>query len=292
MWDKTFDVRHQELKSRVDPIRIEESYRHCQALGLDPDLRRPQIAIMGRELEEFSARHADFGAHSRQIFSDIYRDLAERNYVFVVCDAEAHIIALYSCPEIVEDVAEEMGLRCGISLCESSCGTNAVALALRYREPMVTNGEQHYCRMFLRWCAVAVPVMDSDQRVVACVAISNCSDVSLGEKLALAKFVARDVEKFFKIHHHARRAADTRTEIEVVNVPVNCDARAIGLTPRQRQVLGLFAKGMSYKQIARQIGIGSYKTVEEHLDAVRDKLHVSHRRECISRAMALGLLKV
>lgn len=289
MWDKTFDVRHQELKSRVDPIRLEESYRHCQALGLDPNLRRPQMAIVGRELEEFSARHADFGTYSCQIFADIYRDLVGRNYIFILCDHEARLIALYSCPEIVEDITSEIGLRCGISMSEESCGTNAVALALHYREPMVTNAEQHYCRIFLRWCAVAVPVMDSAQRVVACVAISNCTDVSLGEKLALTKFVARDVEQFFKTTHHTRRAADLRTE--VVSAPGNCETLTVGLTSRQQQVLGLFAKGMSYKQIARQIGIGSYKTVEEHLDAVRDKLHVSHRRECISKAMALGLLK-
>lgn len=288
MWDKTFDVRHQELKSRVDPIRLEESYRHCHALGLDPNLRRPQIAIVGRELEEFSARHADFGTYSCQIFADIYRDLVERNYIFILCDHEAHLITLYSCPEIVEDVTEAIGLRCGISMSEESCGTNAVALALRYREPMATNAEQHYCRMFLRWCAVAVPVMDSAQRVVACVAISNCTDVSLGEKLALAKFVARDIEQVFKTTY-AQRTADLPTE--VVSALGNCETLTVGLTPRQQQVLGLFAKGMSYKQIARQIGIGSYKTVEEHLDAVRDKLQVSRRRECISRAMALGLLK-
>lgn len=64
---------------------------------------------------------------------------------------------------------------------------------------------------------------------------------------------------------------------------------AYGLTARQQQVLILFAQGMSYKEIAREIGISSYKTVEDHLDAVREKLQVSHRRECIHKAMSLGL---
>lgn len=289
MWDKAFDVRHQEIKSRIDPIRIEESHRYCQTAGLDWQIQCPQLALTGSALEQFMALHAELGVRSRQIFSDIYNDLAERNYVFILCDAESRLIVLYSCPEIVEDAEKEMGLRCGVSLSEASCGTNAVALALRYGEPMFTNGEQHYCRMFLRWCSVAVPLMDVNQRTVGCIAISNCSDVPAGEKLALAKLVARDIEKLFKAPVHARRAADLRAE--VVKPPVNCETLTVGLTPRQQQVLSLFARGMSYKQIARQIGIGSYKTVEEHLDAVRDKLRVSHRRECISKAMALGLLK-
>lgn len=219
--------------------------------------------------------------YSHLLFSDIYRDLPDRN-LFILTDMNARLIAFFSCSEVMDEVTKNAGLTPGILLNEESCGSNAVALALRYREPIVMCRRQHYCLLFHRWCAVAAPVLDMNRQPVACVAILNCQDTALAEKLVLAKFIAKEIGRF----HHAT----------VEDPNSNCTIPAgkpnlADLTPRQYQVLTLFAKGLSYKQIARELGIGSTKTVEEHLDAVRGKLHVSHRRECIQKAMVLGLLQ-
>jgi DNA-binding NarL/FixJ family response regulator len=48
------------------------------------------------------------------------------------------------------------------------------------------------------------------------------------------------------------------------------------LTPRERQVLRLIARGYAYKEIARQLGI-SAKTVESHVSAVLRKLQLANR---------------
>lgn len=50
------------------------------------------------------------------------------------------------------------------------------------------------------------------------------------------------------------------------------------LTPRERQVLRLIARGYSYKEIAGQLGI-STKTVESHVSAVLRKLQLSNRHQ-------------
>lgn len=50
------------------------------------------------------------------------------------------------------------------------------------------------------------------------------------------------------------------------------------LTPRERQVLRLIARGYAYKEIARELGI-SAKTVESHVSAVLRKLQLSSRHE-------------
>lgn len=285
MSSKLSDERDQKLKPLVDKIRIEESHQYCQSLGLDKESIGPMAGLNGRELESFVACNSGLSTYSQQIFRDIYRDFSDRNDLFVLSDAAARLIMLHACPEILSAATDDVGLRCGVLLSETSCGTNAVALALRYHEPMMTSGAQHYCRLLKRWAAVAVPVLDADQRPVACIAILNGSDASLGEKLLLAKFIVKEFEKFYKSQSAPPPIVkvNSDTQVKPASLPV-------GLTARQKQVLLLFAQGMSYKQIAREIGIGSYKTVEEHLDAVREKLHVSHRRECIQRAMSLGLL--
>jgi DNA-binding NarL/FixJ family response regulator len=50
------------------------------------------------------------------------------------------------------------------------------------------------------------------------------------------------------------------------------------LTPREREVLRLIARGFAYKQVARKLGI-SIKTVETHVSAVLRKLQLSSRYE-------------
>ena len=50
------------------------------------------------------------------------------------------------------------------------------------------------------------------------------------------------------------------------------------LTPREREVLRLIARGFAYKQVARRLEI-SVKTVESHVSAVLRKLQLSSRHE-------------
>ena len=59
---------------------------------------------------------------------------------------------------------------------------------------------------------------------------------------------------------------------------VGGDAELDELTPREREVLQLIARGYMYKEIALRLGI-SPKTVEAHVSAVLRKLQLSSRHE-------------
>lgn len=61
------------------------------------------------------------------------------------------------------------------------------------------------------------------------------------------------------------------------------------LTPRELEVLGLVAQGLTGPRIARKLGIGP-GTVRIHVQHVRDKLGCRTRSEAVRRAVALGLL--
>jgi DNA-binding NarL/FixJ family response regulator len=62
---------------------------------------------------------------------------------------------------------------------------------------------------------------------------------------------------------------------------------AISLTPRQNQVLALEAQGLSYKQIAAELGI-TVSTVKNHLSNIRDKLGAHSAFEAMRGAGLLG----
>jgi len=52
------------------------------------------------------------------------------------------------------------------------------------------------------------------------------------------------------------------------------------LTEREREILGLLAKGLAYKQIADRLAI-SRSTVHGHLNAIYKKLHVQSGTEAV-----------
>jgi DNA-binding NarL/FixJ family response regulator len=54
------------------------------------------------------------------------------------------------------------------------------------------------------------------------------------------------------------------------------------LSPREQGVLDLLAKGLTYKQIADQLGI-SIDTIRTHLRRVYEKLHVQSRTEAVAK---------
>lgn len=62
------------------------------------------------------------------------------------------------------------------------------------------------------------------------------------------------------------------------------------LTPREIEVLAAAAKGMSNKEIGRELGI-SLHTVKFHLESLTRKLHAQGRTEAVAKAITLGLLQ-
>jgi DNA-binding NarL/FixJ family response regulator len=66
-------------------------------------------------------------------------------------------------------------------------------------------------------------------------------------------------------------------------------APALGLTERERSVLGLMAAGATNPEIALELHLSRH-TVKEHTSSVYRKLGVRNRTEAVQRAQRLGLL--
>ena len=63
------------------------------------------------------------------------------------------------------------------------------------------------------------------------------------------------------------------------------------LTPREREVLRLLARGYAYKEIAAELFI-SIKTVETHVSAVLRKLQLSNRHQLTRWAVQRRLISL
>ncbi len=71
----------------------------------------------------------------------------------------------------------------------------------------------------------------------------------------------------------------------------NAEADPVNLTEREIEVLRLAAKGLSNKEIAKELAVG-VRTVHTYLSRVFDKLGVASRTEAVVYAMRHGWIKV
>ncbi len=67
------------------------------------------------------------------------------------------------------------------------------------------------------------------------------------------------------------------------------ESSGVELTPREHEVLGLMAEGLSNKLIAARLGISEH-TAKFHVNAVLEKLGAETRTEAVVRAARTGLL--
>lgn len=85
------------------------------------------------------------------------------------------------------------------------------------------------------------------------------------------------------------RLAGFALDAFAADLPRPTDPELDLLTPREREVMRLLARGYAYKEIARRLSI-SIKTVETHASAVLRKLQLSSRNELASWAARRRLL--
>jgi DNA-binding NarL/FixJ family response regulator len=66
------------------------------------------------------------------------------------------------------------------------------------------------------------------------------------------------------------------------NAPAASESDDKSLSPRERDVLEMLARGFLYKEIAEALGIG-VRTVDTHIRRVYEKLHVRSRAQAVAR---------
>ena len=65
--------------------------------------------------------------------------------------------------------------------------------------------------------------------------------------------------------------------------------KELGITPREHEILGLIAEGLSNREIGERLFV-SENTVKTHSSRLFDKLGVNRRVQAVSRGKELGLI--
>ena len=123
---------------------------------------------------------------------------------------------------------------------------------------------------------LALSVSDAPEDVIA--------TVRQGARGYVTKSIAPDdlAEAVRRVHEgdavFSPRLAGFVLDAFASDLPTSADPELDQLSPREREVLRLLARGYRYKEIATKLSI-SIKTVESHVSAVLRKLQLSSRHE-------------
>jgi transcriptional regulator of acetoin/glycerol metabolism len=237
--------------------RIRDSHRRSLRSRLDSNLDQLTDVWKGDALVALLSKNERLIFSGKEVFELIHRMLPDKSCIFMLTNRQARVMALFSTPEMICQSANK-GIQPGASLAEKSCGTNAVALAIKYKERIVLKGVQHFARLLQDWSCIAVPVFDMrNNSVVACVALSLSSRAEIGEKIPIVELIAREL------------VYTCRSQINQFTASNRSDEER-SLSPRQSIVLQMVMEGLNSKEIASFLGI-SPRTVESHLEVMRKR---------------------
>lgn len=275
MWDRLPPhLKVTEEGFFIGPQSLSESHAAAAAAGVSIDIKGPRDRLEGDALSLFRQHYSVLTSKIRPILLDLLSQLLDLRDLLMLTDHSPRIIELVGNAEVLKIAERSFGITVGASMAASSVGTNAMSLALTHERPIILRGTQHYCCLFKNTHCVAVPLLAGNRRPIACLNIASAPDVSSAEKLLLARIIAREAQKrVFELD--AQQAFEPPPPVL--------------LTERQREVLSLFATGMSYKQMSGALDV-SIKTIEAHLNAIRSKFGLKSRRQCIMKAIAYKLI--
>lgn len=103
MWEQAPNhLKEGEERFLVNGSRLAESHRVCAAAGLSREIARPRDMLGGAELTKFIDRNATLIHNARDLFTDTYRQVADKSYVLILTDGTARILYVFTTPEVLE----------------------------------------------------------------------------------------------------------------------------------------------------------------------------------------------
>ena len=126
---------------------------------------------------------------------------------------------------------------------------------------------------------IMITAVSEDQKVVSGLKIG--ADDYIVKPFILPNLLAR-IEAVLR---RSKWQADTVKSEKKINKDVNIDA----LTPKEKEVLSLVAKGASNQEIADKLCVQDV-TVKTHLNSIFKKLKVSNRTQAVLLALEINLI--
>lgn len=136
-----------------------------------------------------------------------------------------------------------------------------------------------------------------DVKFMALTVSTSREDVAQMMKAGVDGYITKttmgnELPKFIADTYEGSRpvSADVAGYLLDIDEGIQTDSSLARLTPREREVVGLIARGYSYRESAERMGI-AVKTLENHMGHIFEKLSVASRHELTALAYEEGYVR-
>jgi transcriptional regulator of acetoin/glycerol metabolism len=172
----------QRGRARGFGSNIIASWERCTRAGLDPGERNTPPLADGAAFRARLANHGDLVELFQFFIKRFAGMLGALGACSFVCDDSGTILSRVG-PAKTLGRFDRVWLREGANCSEAAIGTNAPALALVTREPVVVTADEHYSRLYHTAFCVASPIVDGRGQLLGCVDITKLLDRHVPAKL-------------------------------------------------------------------------------------------------------------
>lgn len=177
----------------IRPV-VEDSWRRCQELALDPELRHAPLISDKSQLEYSHFLHSDLLNAARPILKRAEEHLFRSDSLILLADASGLILDVKADEHVISS-AGNINLIEGGVWSEDVAGTNAIGTALAAAEPVQLYGAEHFCAGIKHWTCSADVIRDPhDGMILGAVDLSGLTEAYQSNALDFAIMAARLIE--------------------------------------------------------------------------------------------------
>jgi transcriptional regulator of acetoin/glycerol metabolism len=183
-------VSRREILRTVDG-KIAMSWQRCGAF-LNPFDDNYPPKIDSSLLLAMQAANFNLISVARPVMEDIYQYLEHTDTAVVLANNACYILELLGDANMIDRAAEK-GFFNGAQISEPQIGTNAFALSLSERSPVLVSGPEHFLRRFHYLTAVASPIFDLSGRPLGTIGLVSSRSQHNPYLLALSAAGAQSI---------------------------------------------------------------------------------------------------
>jgi len=184
---------------KVDIMKVDEMIRksnqRCIEQGFRPDI--PPVfkqCFTDEELETEKYNYSEVLEVLNYFVDKFLSSTSGYPYLIAISNHEGYIISFSGDSTIIES-ASQLGIKEGVQFSED-IGTNAIALSLRYGQPIEVVGEDHYHHVLKELVCCTAPIYgEGGNRIVGTLSLMTVTDYAHPSLLALISTLSDSVER-------------------------------------------------------------------------------------------------
>ncbi|WP_257875699.1 AsnC family protein [Thermoanaerobacterium thermosaccharolyticum] len=202
-----------------------------------------------------------------------YKCLLLEGYFFILCDKNGYIIKLI-CDDKFNNYFNTLHFVEGSSLRLEDCGTNAISMAMKYKNQIELCGKDHYCKLFKDWYCTAIPIIDYCYgEVVAYLDVSRINVPSIKDQSAILKNIAIYIEEY--LSYKSKNLSIVGSKLDDID----------------KLILSSLVRNGVRKLVTSEIGI-SDRTLRKHLNKLSNLFNVDNDLEIVRAAIKIGIIDI